>query len=67
MKRTWRGVLGSEDKEYKILEKLLDNFGSFNDSLEAFKRGVESGDTLLDLIVENDNEEAWDWGDRLHC
>ena len=54
-------VLASEDDDHKILEKLLDKLSSSAERLEAFKTDVESRDTFIDLIVDNENEEAWDW------
>ena len=54
-------VLTSEDKDFKVLEKVLDNLSSADERLEAFKTGVDGSDTFIDLIVENENEEAWDW------
>lgn len=54
-------VLTSEDKDFKIMEKILDNLSSADERLEAFKTGVDGSDTFIDLIVDNENEEAWDW------
>lgn len=48
-------ILSSEEN---ILEKLLDKLG---DDLEAFTEKIDGSSTFIDLIVENDNEEAWDW------
>ena len=53
-------VIGSEDKDYKILEKLLGNFNS-DDILQAFEIGVDGSDTFIELIIENENDEAWEW------
>ena len=54
-------VLSSADKEYKILAKLLDNISGTEERLDAFSTGVEGSSTFIDLIIENDNEEAWEW------
>lgn len=50
-------VLKSEDN---ILSKLLNNLGSAGD-LEALGEKIEGSSHFIDLIVENENEEAWKW------
>ena len=53
-------ALRAEDDEFKILEKLLDNF-NLDDRLEAFEQTIEGSNTLIELIVDNTNEAAWKW------
>lgn len=48
-------VLSSEEN---ILEKLLDNI---DEGVEALKEKIDGSSNFIDLIVENENEEAWEW------
>ena len=40
----------------------MDNIsGGDPERLKAFSNSVEGSSSFIDLIVENDNEEAWEW------
>ena len=54
-------VLASEDDDFNILEKFLETIESSDNILAAFKVDVEGSTTFIDLILENENEEAWEW------
>lgn len=55
-------ILKRTDDNYKILEALLDNLGSVDeDRLENFAVDIDSGSTLMGLIAQSENEDAWDW------
>ena len=57
------------DEENDILENLLEE-ANFKDRWDFLTEEVDSRDTLLEVILERDNEDAWLWLDnyvRLRC
>lgn len=57
------------DEDHDILEDLLEEAG-FDDGWDFLTEEVDSRDTLIEIILEEDNEDAWLWLDnfvRLRC
>lgn len=57
------------DEEHDILEDLLEG-ANFDEGWDFLTEEVDSHDTLLEVILEEENEDAWLWLDnyvRLRC
>ena len=57
------------DEDHDILEDLLEEAG-FDEGWDFLTEEVDSRDTLIEIILEEDNEDAWLWLDnfvRLEC
>ena len=57
------------DEDHDILEDLLEEAG-FDDGWDFLTEEIDSRDTLIEIILEEDNEDAWLWLDnyvRLQC
>ena len=57
------------DEDHDILEDLLEEAG-FDEGWEFLTAEIDSRDTLIEIILEEDNEDAWLWLDnfvRLQC
>ena len=54
-------VMESEDGDYLLLTKLYDNLSAKGDSLERLSVTINGGSHIFELIMEEENQRAWDW------
>lgn len=57
-------ILRKEDDDYETLEELFEIFsGDLADNMlyEPFTRNIEGSNTLMDVVMDSDNEKAAEW------